>query len=90
MQGSENFWEGSDEQGIHWAISDDGGASWGAQESLVPAPDSLPAWGPVLHTEVRSPAIVRRSLHAIGGQLPKLALNISFACNMQHQDLTDW
>ena len=53
-QASENFWEGSDGQGIYWAISEDGGASWGGQEILVPAPDSLPAWGPVLHTEVCS------------------------------------
>ena len=51
-KGAPKWWEGSDEQGIHWAISDDGGASWGGQEALVPAPDGLPAWGPVLYSEV--------------------------------------
>ncbi|CAK0763317.1 hypothetical protein CVIRNUC_003045 [Coccomyxa viridis] len=50
-QGAPKWWEGSDEQGIHWAISDDGGASWGAQQALVPAPDGLPAWGPVLYSD---------------------------------------
>ena len=52
LQGSEVFWEGSNKQGIFWATSDDGGTSWGGHRSLVPAPDGLPAWGPVLHTEV--------------------------------------
>ena len=51
-QGSEKWWEGSDEQGIYWAISEDGGASWGGHEILLAAPDDLPAWGPVLHTAV--------------------------------------
>ena len=51
-EGAPIWWEGSDEQGIHWAISDDGGASWGAQQALVPAPDGLPAWGPVLASDV--------------------------------------
>ena len=49
------YWEGSDKQGIYWALSHDGGFTWG-QCSLLVSPDGLPAWGPVLHVEVLAPS----------------------------------
>lgn len=54
-QAAEVYWEGSSQQGIYWAVSEDGnGDKWGKPSLLVPPPDDgLPAWGPVLHVEVR-------------------------------------
>ena len=46
------YWEGSNEQGIYWALSNDHGLTW-SRCSLLVSPDGLPAWGPVMHVEVR-------------------------------------
>ena len=54
-QAAEVFWEGSSQQGIYWAVSADGsGLDWGKHHLLKPPPGKgLPAWGPILHVEVR-------------------------------------
>lgn len=46
------FWEGSKFQGIHWALSDDAGATWSSPRLLVSAFQNLPIWAPVLHIQV--------------------------------------
>ncbi|CAL8467786.1 g7324 [Coccomyxa elongata] len=50
-QGSEDWWEGGHRQAIYWALSQDGGLSWGQHKIVVPSSHQLPLWGPVLHVE---------------------------------------
>ncbi|KAK9823715.1 hypothetical protein WJX72_004851 [[Myrmecia] bisecta] len=51
-QGSTQYWEGGSKQSLYWAVSEDGGASWGKPQVVVPpAAGGLPVWGPVLHVE---------------------------------------
>ena len=54
FQGSPGDAEGSTEQAIFWAISSDGGATWGRHVTLVPPDRGVPVWAPVLHVEVSS------------------------------------
>ena len=49
------YWEGSEQQGIYWALSNDHGLTWDTCSLLV-SPNGLPAWGPVLHVEVPAPS----------------------------------
>ncbi|KAK9797082.1 hypothetical protein WJX73_005306, partial [Symbiochloris irregularis] len=45
------FWEGSQQQGIYWAISDSAGLHWNAPELLVRPSEALPIWAPVLQVQ---------------------------------------
>ena len=57
-QATEKWYEGPADQGIYWAISDDVGLTWGPTRLMIPAEDSLPQWGPVLHFDVRGQPLV--------------------------------
>ncbi len=52
-QATEKWYEGPADQGLYWAVSDDVGLTWGPTRLMIPAEDSLPQWGPVLHFDVR-------------------------------------
>ena len=61
------FWEGSRQQAIYSALSQDAGRTWSPPAELARAEGQLPLWAPVLHTEVAlSPAM---SLNAESGHL---------------------
>ena len=53
-QANTKWYEGALNQSIYWAISDDSGLTWGPTRVLMPSPDSLPLWGPVQYSAVRS------------------------------------
>eukprot|EP00884_Botryococcus_braunii_P010973 jgi/Botrbrau1/19878/Bobra.0059s0001.2 len=50
-QGSPDFWEGSKQQGIYWAVSNDRGVTWSTASQLAAPQDGLPVWAPVLFSE---------------------------------------
>ena len=59
------FWEGSRQQDIYGALSQDAGATWTPPARLAGSGNGLPLWAPVLHTEVRLwPAPASSSCHA--------------------------
>ncbi len=38
---------------MYWAVSNDTGLTWGRTEAMIPSPDTLPLWGPVVYSTVR-------------------------------------
>ncbi len=70
-QATPKWFEGPSDQGIWWAVSDDYGLTWGPTRQIIPAVDSLPQWGPVLHSQV--PATPVNSHTPAAQRLPSTA-----------------
>lgn len=51
VQASPDFWEGSRQQGIYWAVSNDHGNTWSTARQLAAPQNELPVWAPVLFSE---------------------------------------
>ena len=51
-QGVGKWFEGAQGQSVYWAVSNDSGLTWGPTQVMIPSPDTLPLWGPVVHTQV--------------------------------------
>ena len=52
VQGVGKWFEGAQGQSVYWAVSNDSGLTWGPTQVMIPSPDTLPLWGPVVHTQV--------------------------------------
>ena len=52
LQGVGKWFEGAQGQSVYWAVSNDSGLTWGPTQVMIPSPDTLPLWGPVVHTQV--------------------------------------
>ena len=64
MQGTGKWFEGAQSQSVYWAVSNDTGLTWGPTEVMIPSPDTLPLWGPVVHSTVRSATLRIRLIFA--------------------------
>ena len=53
VQGVGKWFEGAQGQSVYWAVSNDTGLTWSRTEAMVPSPDTLPLWGPVVFSTVR-------------------------------------
>ncbi|CAL5221936.1 g4211 [Coccomyxa viridis] len=49
-QGVGKWFEGAQGQSVYWAVSNDTGLTWGRTEAMIPSPDTLPLWGPVVYS----------------------------------------
>ena len=55
VQGVGKWFEGAQGQSVYWAVSNDTGLTWGQTSAVIPSPDTLPLWGPVMFSTVRLP-----------------------------------
>lgn len=53
VQGVGKWFEGAQGQSVYWAVSNDSGLTWGRTEAVIPSPEGLPLWGPVVFSTVR-------------------------------------
>ena len=53
VQGVGKWFEGAQGQSVYWAVSNDTGLTWGQTSAMIPSPDTLPLWGPVVFSTVR-------------------------------------
>ena len=58
LQGVGKWFEGAQGQSVYWAVSNDTGLTWGPTQVMIPSPDTLPLWGPVMYTAVQPPTPV--------------------------------
>ena len=58
VQASTKWFEGTTDQSIYYAITNDQGLTWSPTRLMVGSPDDLPVWGPVVYTAVSQQPIV--------------------------------
>ena len=69
LQGVGKWFEGAQGQSVYWAVSNDSGLTWGPTHVMIPSPDTLPLWGPVVHSQVTKSLLQQILLACLGGVL---------------------
>ena len=87
VQGVGKWFEGAQGQSVYWAVSNDTGLTWGRTEAVIPSPDTLPLWGPVMYSTVRPVTLFRylplpHSHASCNGIAEELWMVASCRCNL--------